>query len=62
MACGGPPAGTCSIASTSAADRGDADSLDAAKAAFRARVEAVGAFDPATMRRRGAVSLLPQDD
>ncbi|MBK5960282.1 hypothetical protein CCR97_19045 [Rhodoplanes elegans] len=35
----------------SAADRGDADSLDAAKAAFRARVEAVGPFDPATMRR-----------
>lgn len=35
----------------SPADRGDAESLDAAKAAFRARVEAVGPFDPATVRR-----------
>ncbi|WP_052026993.1 hypothetical protein [Rhodovulum sp. PH10] len=35
----------------SPADRGDAESLDAAKVAFRARVETVGAFDPKTMRK-----------
>lgn len=35
----------------SAESRGDAETLDEANAAFRQRVEAVGAFDPATMRR-----------
>jgi hypothetical protein len=34
------------------ADRGDADTLDEAKVAFRRRVEMVGPFDPRTMRRR----------
>ncbi|MFD2183321.1 hypothetical protein [Rhodoplanes azumiensis] len=36
---------------SSAADRGDAPTLDAAKAAFRARAERVWPFDPRTMRR-----------
>ncbi|MFL9829079.1 hypothetical protein [Rhodoplanes sp. SY1] len=42
---------TFSIFPNSAADRGDADTLGEAKAAFRARVEAVGPFDPVTVRR-----------
>jgi hypothetical protein len=32
---------------------GDAETLDEAKAAFRARAETVGPFDPRTMRLHG---------
>lgn len=35
----------------SPADRGNADTLDEAKAAFRRRVEEAWPFDPVTMRR-----------
>jgi hypothetical protein len=35
---------------SSAEDRGDAETLDEAKVAFRHRVEAAGLFDPRTMR------------
>lgn len=42
---------TLGVFPNGAADRGDAESLGAAKTAFLANVEAAGPFDPMTMRR-----------